>query len=344
MKKSLFYKIYFSCIAVFLVALSVGLIYFGSLLKAFEAGQPEHIIQNITSLLSKNNAISVLAEEYDIAVSKYENEATLKKFYDENIKDKKIVFTTLPNVPDGADLAYGIFADNTQILTVLLTNEDNIYSVKKVSLNKTFYKTFTITAAQDVEITVNDKKVTDSERKSAQLPEIAEKYIGKKPATLKQVITLNNMLYAPLSVKAASSGKQASLQNVNNTYSAEQNFAERLKITDIAEKGASTYSLYMYNDSSLQELARYIDTSSEFYKNVSSTDVHYTLKHTKGVIEDLSITDIHKYNDNLYSCHVELTNVMYKKKLVHKDYFKKDVFVARTGNSYKIIDMQNPIK
>ncbi len=342
MKKSIFYKIYFSFIALFLVALTVGLIYFNGVLKDYEAGQPEHIAETVISKVKTHQGFTEILKKYNIDVSKYENENTIKKFYNTEIKGKKLKYSPLVNYPENVDLAYGIYADDIKIFDIFMLHKGGKYNIKSVNLNSEFYKTFTVSAAQNVEIKVNGITVNNNDRKNAPLPEIAKKYISKQIAINKQIITLDKMLCEPTSIVAISEGEKTVLTGINGVYEAKQTFAELQKVIDIASKGATTYSYYMNNDSSLSELAQYVSTSTEFYRSVCSTDVSYPLKHTKGIIKDLTVTEIHKYNDNLYSCHVELVNVMYKKKLEHKDYFKKDIYLIPNGNSFKIIDMQNP--
>ena len=71
--KPLFYKIYFSVIAVFLVLLIIGLFVLNSVLSVFEAAQPKAIMNTIvTEYLQKGNLYGAV-EKFGIPISVYEN-------------------------------------------------------------------------------------------------------------------------------------------------------------------------------------------------------------------------------------------------------------------------------
>ena len=88
--KPLFYKIYFSVIAVFLVLLIIGLFVLNSVLKVYEAAQPKAIMDEIvTEYLQKGNFYGAITE-YNIPISPYESKKDMDVAFDEIIGDKKL--------------------------------------------------------------------------------------------------------------------------------------------------------------------------------------------------------------------------------------------------------------
>ena len=71
--KSLFFKIYFTVIAVFICCLVVGLVFLYTWLKSFESAQPQTLVSNIVKeYLEKDNIIG-LKSICEINVSPYED-------------------------------------------------------------------------------------------------------------------------------------------------------------------------------------------------------------------------------------------------------------------------------
>ncbi len=341
MKKSLFYRIYFSVIAVFLICLAVGLVIFSGWLKTYEAAQPENIVETLILKHLEKGDILTLHNEYGLKLSDYETEKGLKSFYESTVKGKKLDYSTSALKPEGADLAYAVTVDGKKLMDVFLKQAENKkYEVLSLEFNKSVYKSFKITAAENVEIKVNGIKVKAEDRKNEELPSLKNELSGKKIIN-KQIITLNNLLGEPEKVTATSEGKETVLKADNGLYSATQDFPEKAKVSDIASKGASTYASYMFNDSSLANVRKYVDTNTDFYENIRTTIVTFTLNHSGNKIEDLKVTEYHKYSDNLFSCRVSLTNVLKRGAEEYKDYFDKYVYLKTSGDSYKIIDMQN---
>ena len=76
-KKSVFYKIYFAFIAIFLVALTVCLFGLRGWLKSYETAQPQNLINSIIENNLKQKDTDFLRQNYSLKISKYENEQNL---------------------------------------------------------------------------------------------------------------------------------------------------------------------------------------------------------------------------------------------------------------------------
>lgn len=339
MKKSLFYKIYFSVIAIFLILLAIGLFIFRGWLKSYESAQPENIVKTVVSeKLEKGNILS-LRDSYNLKLSKYETPKSVNAFYEKTIKDKKLSYSTSALKPEGVDMAYTVTANGKKIINIFLKKDkDKRYTVSEMAFDSSVYKSCKISAAENVTIKINGIKVDKSDRKNDKLPNLKTGLSGD--IINKQIISLNDLLYTP-EIVAESGGKTTELKAVNGIYTAIQNFPEKSEVAKIAGKGASEYASYMFNDSSLSNVRNYVDTDTDFYENLRTSIVSFTLNHNGNSIEDLKTSDFHKYSNNLYSCRVTLTNVLKRGGERYKDYFDKYVYLKKSGDSYKIIDMQN---
>lgn len=136
---SLFYKIYFSAVALFAVGLTVFLFVFGSWLKAYEAAQPEQIMSAFMNNDVKSGKISAVKDKYHINVSKYETNDSIDKAFTAATKDKELTFATSAIKPEGCDLAYSVKSGDSKLMSVYLKRDSKKrYSISGIDFDKSF--------------------------------------------------------------------------------------------------------------------------------------------------------------------------------------------------------------
>lgn len=338
---SLFYKIYFSVIGVFVISLIAGLFVFNNWLKDYEAGQPEQIIEKIVTEKVKTGKLFSARKELSLKISDCESDegfsAVLKPLTD----GKTITYSTAVKKPDDCDSAYTVKADETPFLNVYLKKEGKKYAVSYSEFVPSMYKTVSIICTSDAQILVNGVAVKDVTRKNQPLPNIKSELLTSKDIIHKQIIKLDNFLSLPKTVTATSGGKELKITAEETNYSVTQEFEEMEKIADVASKAGKACAAYMQNDGSLTEIRKYCDTETEFYKNIRTTIVSFVLSHDGYTIKNLKVSEHHKYSDSLFCCRVSFTNQLKKGASVYNDYFDKYVYLQKTDKGFTVIDMQN---
>ena len=341
--KSLFYKIYFSVIALFVIALAVGLLVFRSWLSGYEAAQPEPIVNKLIEEHIKTCDLYSVKDEYNLKISDYESKKSFDSFFKALTDGKEITGTTLPVKPKDCDAAYQIKANDERILNVYLKKNAKTkkYFVSGCEFDSSVYKTCKITASSDAEIKINGITVKNEDRKDEELPNIKSDLLKSDDLNKKQIINVTGLLSEPESVTAMSGNKSLTVENDSGVYTVAEDFPEKESVADFAGKAASTYAEYMQNDSSLANIRKYIESSTELYQNIKTSLVIFSLDHEGHTIKDIKTTDFHKYNDKLYSCRVRLTNVLKRNGALYEDKFDKYVYLQKDGESYMAVDMQN---
>ncbi len=340
--RSLFYKIYFSAIAIFVAALIVFLFVFGSWLKKYEAAQPEQIMSAFMNNDVKSGKLSAVKDKYHINVSKYETNESLDKALSTATKDKELTFATSSIKPEGCDLAYSVKSGDSKLMSVYLKRDDKKrYSISGIDFDKKLYKTYKISATSDAEISVNGVTVKNEDRKNEELPDIDNALTKGSNIINKQIITLDNMLSDEPQIKAKTGSTSLPVEKNGTVYNVVQEFAEKDAVGKIAGKAASVYAEYMQNDSSMTQIRKYMATDTKFYKNLRTSLVIFVLEHDKYEIKDLKTSDFHKYSNDLFSCRVTLINELTRKGEKYQDHFDKYVYLRRDGDTYKVLDMQN---
>lgn len=341
--KSVFYKAYFTVIALFSVALIIGLLVFRGWLADYEAAQPEPIVNKLIESHIKTGDLYSVKDKYNLKISDYETKSNFDSFLKSLTDGKELTGTTSAVKPEGCDAAYQIKADGEKILNVYLKKDGKTkrYFVSGCEFDSSVYKTLKITAASDAEIKINGVAVKAEDRKDEPLPDIKSDLLKSDKLIKKQIISITDLLNEPESVTATSGKKALTVENDSGVYSVAEDFPEKSAVGDFAGKAASTYAEYMQNDSNLTNIKKYIDDTTELYKNIKSSLVIFSLDHEGHTIKDIKTTDFHKYNDSLFSCRVRLTNALKRNGAIYEDKFDKYVYLKKDGDTYKAIDMQN---
>lgn len=342
-QKSLFYKIYFAAVAVFAVLLITGLFIMHGRLADYEAAQPEPTVNRLIETKIKTGDIYSEREEYSLKLSPYETKESFNSALKELTNGKEITAASSSVKPKDCDVAYNIKAGDTVLFNVYLKKNGKTkkYAVSGLEFDSSVYKSFKITAPSDAEVKINGITVNPEDRADEKLPNIKSDLLKSDKLIKKQIITANDLLNKPESVTASSGGKELTVREDGGVYSVVQSFDEMKAVGDIAGKAASVYAEYMQNDSNLASVKKYIDSDTDFYTNIRKSLVMFVLEHQSYAIKDLTVTDYHKYSDDLFSCRVRLVNALNRNGAIYEDKFDKYVYLRRDGNTYKAIDMQN---
>lgn len=343
-KRSKFYTIYFSVIIIFFIALIVGAIFLFGWLRSYEQSQPTTIVNSLISEYVKPGKYDKLKKDYDIELSEYETEEHFYSLLHDSIDGKKITISHSSLKPEGIDDAYIIKADDVKVLNVFLKKHKigKGYDVDSIEVSKNLLKTIVINVYKNTEVTINGNEIADDLRVDGKLPELPK--VDAKTLTPPQTITLEGMLCEAQEVVAKDNGKEVEVTANGCTYSVAQTINKTVAkaVQDTAQNAAVAYAAYMQKDGSLGELAKYTDTSTPFYKNVASTLIQFVKNHNGYKNDDMKVGSLMKYSDSLYSCRVSFKHTLILANTTYPDNFDKIVYVLKNGESYKVIDMQNP--
>lgn len=345
--KSGFYRFYFGFIAVFAVLLIIGMFVFHSFLKTYESAQPKSIAQNICETYIKPAKITGLREKYKLKLSKYESEKNAKKAFSGLFADKKLEVNYSSRIPKGSDICFFVKAGDKNIMAIALSKNKKAgkfgikgYSVDEISLLGDVYKNVTVSFPSNADLTVNGKTLSEKDVKESPLPEIKGVEFGKD-AVRTCSADIKDLLSADVEVKV--SGKDFEVKKDGNTVSVSGKFEADFKkeAEDFAVAGSKVYADYMQDHSSLGQLGKYVDTSSDFYKNIRATIVSFALNFNKSDYENLECTDFTKHSDEIYSCRVKFVHALINGAKVYRDNFDKTIYLRVNKSGKKIIDMQS---
>lgn len=213
-QRSLFYKIYFTAVAVFAVLLITGLFIMHGRLADYEAAQPEPTVNRLIETKIKTGDIYSEREEYSLKLSPYETKESFNSALKELTNGKEITAASSSVKPKDCDVAYNIKAGDTVLFNVYLKKNGKTkkYAVSGLEFDSSVYKSFKITAPSDAEVKINGITVNPEDRADEKLPNIKSDLLKSDKLIKKQIITANDLLNKPASVTASSGGKELTVE------------------------------------------------------------------------------------------------------------------------------------
>lgn len=218
------------------------------------------------------------------------------------------------------------------------------YKVIGAEFDKELYKSITISMPENVQVSVNGIALDNSTRKDSEIPEFVSNYLKGENVIKQQSAIIDYLLSDEVTVTATLDGKEIKVSNNGNTYSVYQyiDSSVKSKVQHIATEGSKAYAGYMQGDATLQQVAAFFDTKSDFYKNIRSSYTDHILEHTPAGFDNVDNDEVFKYSENIYSCKVNFTQVLKRNGMTYKIYFDKYVFLEKYGDLFRIIDIKSP--
>ncbi|MBQ7288798.1 MAG: hypothetical protein IJW78_03605 [Clostridia bacterium] len=346
--KSLFYKIYFSLIAVFLVLLAGGLGLLYAWLNAYEQARPEAVMQSIYSTYIQKGNLYGLKSLGGLEVSPYETEATLNAAFGAFIDGKKTeVQTTTASLKDQTR-TYIVTADGKPLLTVELKKQkDGRFGIKRyapssITLASECYKTVTVTAPENAKVSVNGKVLTAEKAQKEGLSEALKKEQNSATLVLPQTYRLESLLNDAPEILVRIDGEEQAVVGEKGVYTVQQKLDEALakQAQNFALEAAQNYAAYMQDDSSFAKIASYLEPDTDFYENVKTSMVTFAWDHDSYAFEQNDCGPVYAYGNDLYRCRVSFVQVLRLGATVYEDKIDQYVYLRKGAEGWKVIDMQ----
>lgn len=339
-KLSLFSKILFGAISLFLVLLIAFLCVLWNWLSAYEVS------------LSKNIAAAVVKDiesgSLDIkAVKKtdFDLDADIKAYF-ENFKGKEIgVFKTAGSTE--ADNTFVLKADDEHIATVFVkeNGEKGSFGFTQFQLesitipSKT--ETFTIKAPKSYKVLVNGievgSKYISNEASADPLAAFLPKDV--EPVQYVEYTVSKPIIFHGVSVSDGKKTEQVTLNENEAVYAVKPFSQNELASahTDFIFTAMKAYSYYLFEKKDFSTVTPYLEHGSPFYKKSATIDNNWVRGHSGCKFQNETFTDFYKYDENTIACHFKMDVVMKRwGKGEYTDKIDMTLILRNKGNGYKI--------
>ena len=347
-KKPLFYKIYFSIIAAFLVLLVAGLCVLYAWLNEYELSQPENIIDKAYSEYIKKGDLYGLKELGETSFSLYETKDTLNGAFKELVKDKEVKMQEGAHKLNAKTINYSVIAGENELLSLTLEKKKSggklgvkAYKLCSVKINEAYNKTVKITAPADAKITINGTPLGTEEAQKTELPEVIKGLENSESFEVLQTYELKDFLNASPEIKAKKGKEKLSVELNKGGYFVSQQLDKKQKeeVQNFALQAGEAYAAYMQDDAPFGRVAKYLDSSFDFYESVRTTPAHFAWDHTGYEFKDVKFGATHRYSDDVWRCRVTFKQVLHLNSTTYTDIFDKNIYLKKGANGWKVIDM-----
>ncbi len=345
---TIFYSLYFVCIAVFCFALLLASRWLDNWLNNYEASQP---YAKCTAVFNELFATPDWARIYDLAAgtdTAYEGSEAFVRYMTQKVGDQKLYYTETSAGLSG-DKKYFIKAGDEKVASFTLKKSEGTDShipnwvLSSVDL---FYE-----GSQDVYIQklenhtayVNGMKLGDDliVKKTTSK---AEEYLPKGTTGIRTTIQhLSGLLMPPEVTIQDENGKPMKVVLNEETGMYVEQFASEDISQDLIDrclKATEEYAKRMIKEPN--NLKDYFDTQSEIYKSISRSETW--MQKNKGYkFSNQKVTDYIRYSDTLFSARVITTLNVTRNDGTVKDYnLDSTLFMEKkSSGKWMVINMTN---
>ncbi len=290
-------------------------------------------------------------KDYEQAAAHIVDGADVKSFK-ELVDGRKITYGSSAKQLDGYSESFAIKAGKETIVTVYLKKNEKAsgfgikgYKIAALDLDDKLLKTYDFVIPSDVKLIINGTEIKDKDRTNLEMAKVLTEKIGDGDFVCNQTFSIS-LISKDFDVNAvAYNGKVVEIVESDGVYTVEQYIDEDelAAFTKHALEASQGYAKFMQEDATLGSISHYFDTSTEFYNYVRKNEL-WVWEHQGYSFEDVITSECHKYTDTLYSCRITFTQVLKRGSAVYKDYFDKYVYIEKTANGLKVLDMPNVSK
>lgn len=346
-EKSLFWKIYIGVVAVALIATLVVVIVLYNFLKAYEASQPEHCVENAVELLKSNSD-----EVYDYLPEEVKTSLTMdevKPMISAVLEGKELSFKRKFVQGNKEAAVFTIKHDKEKIAEISLKKSDEkgsfdttIWEIDRIDGLFKKIDAVSISAPEGYKIMADGKELG-----AENVVETKETKIGdlNANATVPKTITYQiKDIYKVPEIKCLGSITGQEIVNsgsgYNYIYGFETNDNLLSEHKDRIDAIAENYVKYVTNDVRFSAISGYVLNDTKIYKSLSwvaESNVWYA-KHSGVEFSEKTYSDFKVYNQDCFSCNVKFKYYVIRSE---KSEFPTDLtmYFVKRGNGWYIADM-----
>lgn len=353
-KKSVFWKIYWAVVALFLVALAVLVIMGINWMRGYEAAQPKHLAKETFEKVFADFDADSYVDMCNSSSSKFETKENIVAYLENAASGKTLEYMRVSST-DKTTYKYIVKAEDEKIASFLLKEKENSKSKFK-EYEAGGFEVFTgsksavtVTAPKGYKVYVNGVKVgedciteKDIETDSCKhMPEgVSGVYLEKYKVT--------GLISTPVITATDAAGSSAEVTSEKNgVYSVTLNSDEALKneYNDYILEAIKKYAVYMQYDSTVAvmgfgQIKGYFDPSSELYEDIRTVENNFVIEYSSYEFADEKTSEYVRYDDNTFSCRVSFTHILHRTgNPDYKDFLDMTVYLRNVNGKYLIYAM-----
>lgn len=342
-KLPLFYKIYFSCLSIFVLLLIASLIGISAFISDYNKGIPETVSEKFFTDTFVNLDTDKIIEMSMFTPSEFETTEDIKALLEKTLSGD-LTYTSISS--DTEEKKYIVKSGEYKCASfTLLADENNDYHPTGITLHlpkepARVYKILDSSSLYLNGVKVSEKYITSTEE------HISSQYLPDDVTAPKwNIYTIDCLTKLPEEEIIDRNSNSPSLYDEDSILT-EQLISdpEEKEVIDRIVAGAKQYAICMQDDAPKSSVYPYFEPGTDLYNSIRSVLNIFVLNHSGYAIEDEKISEFFRYDENTVSVRVSFTHVL--KKYGQEDY--KDLtdityFARNVGGKYLIFARHNNI-
>ncbi len=353
----LFWKIFIAASAGILILIHGALFWVNGFLRNFEAAQPKHVAEEIFDTYFADFSAGAYLDICEEGAAKYETRDNLITYLDTLTKDAEITYHSVSTGMDDT-LQYVVRAGDTKFAFFTLEEDTEGKSSRFTRYKPGVFALYTDAKTKvNVEIPtgytlyLNGVEVTEEYivEKGIETPSCAHMPSGVNGTTLENY-RVAGFIQMPSVEVLSPNGQQAPVEEVKKgSYRAsvvpDQQLADQY--SDWFIEAATKYAIYMQYDSKVaamrfSSVAPYFDPDSKLYEDIRTVENGFVIEYERYEIKDEKASHFIRYNDDIFSCRVTLTHVLYRRGMDdYVDHLDITFYARENGDQILIYDMDS---
>lgn len=350
-KLPLFYKIYFSVIAVALIAAVVGIWWLNGFLADYEAAQPKHVADEIFEKYYRSGDFTLLASKCS-ASNPFESTEAVRSYLESRYAGADMICTSGAS-KDGAPtyiVKVGDYKISSFTLKESTEKTPRGWEMYGEGDFEVYYDAgkLTVIAPTGYNVAVEGIALGDGYVAEKGIPGPGDDLLPEGVTGVKYVrYEVSGLIEDPEITVTGPEGKSVpvSYEEKDSAYHAYPLFDEDLEAGqgEYVLNAITQYALMMMNDQYWGNVERYFDPESKIYLDAQDVSQYtwFQIDHDTHAVEDESASDFLRYSEDVFSCRVKFTVVLTKGTQTFRDFFDSTVIWRNVDGVWKICGMIN---
>lgn len=340
---SLFYKIYFSAIAVFLILLCITLIGVSAFISQYNKGIPETVSEKFFNDTFQNLDTETIIQMSGITPCEFETEDDIKSFLEKTLSEK-LTYTSISSNSD--EKKYIVKSGEYKCASFTLTpDEKNDYHPSSLTLHLPKENSAVYQILDSSTLYINGQMV-DSKYISHTGVHISSWYLPenvKKPTWI--TYTIDGLTKEPDAKIVDRNGNESNFFEEDGILIEEIIYDEEEKeIIDRIVNGAKQYAICMQNDAPKSSVYPYFEKGTDLYNSIRSVENMFVWDHNGYAIENEKVSEFFRYDENTVSLRVSFTHILKKHgREDYRDFTDITYFARNIDGKYMIFARHNNI-
>lgn len=343
-KLPLFYKIYFSVLAVFVLALTVGCVLLNNFIKDYNEGISETVSQKFFEdnfiNLNTDNLISISG----IKPCEFETNEDIRSFINQSIHPETLSYTSVSNVGNDEVKKYIVKSGDYKIATFTLApDEKDDYQLNTLELHLPAKYGKTVKILNSSTLYINGIEVSEDYIINTE-PHISAEYLPENvPAPMWVTYSVTGLTKEPEFKITDRNGASPEFSDVGGVLTENVIYdTEETEITSLLLTAAKQYAKCMQNDASKASVLKYFKKNTDLYNSIRTAENTFVWDHSGYSFENESVSEFMRYDENTVSCRISFTHLLHKYgREDYKDFTDITYFAEKIDGEYYIYARYN---